>query len=676
MQSLMEDKRLDLDVPLLSVRRHSVPPPVKPSTKLQESAAKTPTPSWRSAVPFYKSDLKSGPVRDPGVVPFVWEQKPGQPKHGVSSRNRLPPVPFLPPGWIPNNEDPDRNFGNPNSIFEDKPMEDAVVMASEELMKVKEEEAEFSDAVETLSRTESFFMNCSLSGLSGIPDAVVPSGSFFTDPQVRDLMMDRFLPAAKAMTTGSPQCPPRKPARVVERVENSEHRLRRVPLPYQHRPNFVARYPHDEIESSDCDDDVNNYEGSGHFTSKACGLLPRLCMKSSFCLLNPMPGMKVGGRQRRLRPSTSRKNSSVLPNNGPLSQAENELWEAVYKHKLRLVAPLQGEGGSQSTTKTNQHRQWSESQTLDGSSCCHSGDSQEAFEILKRNAKYGKSDGYQSFDKDGERYWAKTSGHGSQQGSGILSPTMVNYDLVDSGLMGGIPHSKHSSTDSQKGFRLNETSKSASVVSEVIMDNQRVEEDLGLERHIGFVLQPQSSEVHKSERSAPGMVDQQNAVEHLNCSYGSLLSKVDEQSTINSKIQSLIPPPLPKTPSESWLSRTLPSVSTKIPSGQSSSGIHTLQRKQSVYSYSASHRQESDAKSLESQHPQIPCPAAKQEIPCKPSMPYQCQIPPTAHGEETNIKRAEPLNDQILDLKLSKPPCRQIRFADVLMTPLSPRSEM
>lgn len=684
-QSSMEDKRLDLDVPLLSVRRHSVPPPVKPSAKSQEQAAKPPSPSWRSAVTFYKSDLKSGPVRNPGVVPFLWEQKPGQPKTGASPQNGLPPVPLLPPGWIPNDAEFDEPFSNPNSIRENKPIEHAAVMASEELLEVKEEEDNFSDAVETLSRTESFFMNCSLSGLSGIPDAVVPSRSFSADPQVRNFMMDRFLPAAQAMATGLPQCPPRKPAKLAERVVNGEHRLRRVPLPYQHRPSFIARYPHEEIDSSDGDDDGNNYERSGYFTSKACGLLPRLCMKSSLCLLNPMPGMKVGGRQRRLPPSTNRKISSVLHNNGPLSEAENELWEAVYKHKLRLGIPHQEESGSKSTTKSNQHGQWSNSLTLDGtSSCCHSGGSQEAFvEILKRDTMNGKSDGSEPFDKDGERYWAMSSSHGSQQGSGILSPTMVNSVFGDSGLPVGVSHSKYSSTDSEKGFSTpNETSKSANVVSEVIVDNQRMEENLGLERHNGFVLQPQSSGVHESdlilcsERSAPEVAGQQNAAEHLNCSDGSLLLKVEEQSKINSKFHSLLFPPLPKTPSESWLSRTLPSVSAKIPSGQSSLGIHLLQRKQGFRSSPISPRKESDVKSLESQNLQVPCVVAKLEIPCKPSMPHQCQITPTEHSEETSIERSEPQKDQILDLKPSKPPRRQIRFADVLMRPLSPRSEM
>ncbi|KAI0492912.1 hypothetical protein KFK09_027188 [Dendrobium nobile] len=679
MQSLVEDKRLDLDLPLLSVRRHSVPPPAKSSTKPQEPAMKPSTPSWTSAAPFYKSDLKSGPVRNPGVVPFVWEQKPGQPKTGGAPRNRLPPVPLLPPGWIPSDAEPDGPFSIPNYIGDDKPMEDTAVMAFEELLKVKEEEDNFSDAVETLSRTESFFMNCSLSGISGIPDAAVSSGSFSTDPQVRDLMMHRFLPAAQAMATGSPQCPMRKPAKLVERVEDGENRLRRVPLPYQHRPNFVGRYPHDEFDSSDGDDNGDYYEDSGHFTSKACGLLPRLCMKSSFCLLNPMPGMKVGGRRRGLPPSTSRKISSALHNNGPLSLAENELWEAVYKHKLRLGIPYQGEGGSKSTSKSNQLGQWSDSQTPDGSSsCCHSGGSQEAFvEILnKKDTKNGKGDGSESFDKDGQNYWTMNSSHGSQQGSGFLSPTMANSVHLDSGLLPGIHHSKHNTADTEMAFRTpNEINKSTNG------DNRRMEENLGLERHNGSVLQLQSSGVQESDlilcsgSNASGLVGQQNAVELLDCRDGSLLLKVEEESKINSNFHSLLPPPLPKTPSESWLSRTLPSVSAKIPSGKSSFDIHMLQRKRGFHS-SSTPRLQSNAKPLESQHPQVPFVVAKQEIPCKPSILHQSQITPTEHREDSSIKCSEPQNDQILNMKPSKPPRRQIRFADVLMTPLSPRSEV
>ncbi|XP_020584723.1 uncharacterized protein LOC110027575 [Phalaenopsis equestris] len=649
----MEDKRLDLDIPLLSVRRHSVPTPVKPSTKSQEPAAKPPTLSRRSAVPFYKSDLKSGPVRNPGVVPFVWEKKPGQPKTGVSPRVRPPPVPLLPPGWIPNDAGPDGSFSNPNSIYEGKPMEDAAVMASGELLKVTEVEDSFSEAVETLSRSESFLMNCSISGLSGIPDAFVPSGSFSTDPDVRNLMMDRFLPAAQAMVAGSPQCPPWKPAKVVERVENGEHRLRRVPLPYQHRPYFVARYPRDELGSSDGDDDGDYDEGSGNFASKACGLLPRLCLKNSFCLLNPVTGMKVGGRQRRLPPSTSQKIGSILHDDGPLSQAENELWEAVYKHKLRLGIPFHEEGESKSTTtKSNQHGQLSDSQTLDrSSSCCHSGGSREAFvEILKRDAKNDKSDGSESFDNDGERVYAMSTSHGSRQDSGILSPAMGNSVIVDS-LLVEIPHSKHTSTDSEKGFRsLNETSESAYAVSEVIADNQRMEENPWSERHNGFVLQPQSSGIHDSDLILHSARNQ---------SVGSLPLEVEEQSKTNSNFHFLLPPPLPKTPSESWLLRTLPSVSAKSSSGQSIFGIHTLQRKQGFYASSTPPRQESDAKTLESQHQQVPC-----------------DVVPTEQNKESSIKHSELQNEQIPDIKPSKLPRRQIRFADVLMTPLSPRSEM
>ncbi|KAJ4729655.1 DUF688 family protein [Melia azedarach] len=69
----------------------------------------------------------------------------------------------------------------------------------------------YMDALDTLSRTESFFFNCSVSGVSGLDDVEVkPSGTFSTDPQTRDFMMGRFLPAAKAMTSEAPHYTNRK----------------------------------------------------------------------------------------------------------------------------------------------------------------------------------------------------------------------------------------------------------------------------------------------------------------------------------------------------------------------------------------------------------------------------------------------------------------------------------
>ncbi|KAK8971378.1 hypothetical protein KSP40_PGU021672 [Platanthera guangdongensis] len=334
----MQDTRLDLEAPLLSVRRHSAQPAGNPSTKPEQTAAMKPLkPSWRPAFPFYNSELKSGPVRNPRVVPFVWEQEPGQPKASPDSRHRPAPAPPFPPGRTPNDREPNLIFQDSEIRQVNKPTETPATVASAESVKVEEGDY-FSNAGETLSCTESFFMNCSVSGIS---DVVEVSGTISTDPPARTLMMERFLPAAQAMADSSTQCPPRKPSKMGNRFENGEHELRRSPQPYQHLPNFVARYPCHEIDSVEGDDDEydNNFEVNEHFTSKACGLLPRLCLKSSFCLLNPISGMKVGCR-RPIPRATSHKIYSIMQSNIPLSEAKDELWKSMYKHNISVEIPL------------------------------------------------------------------------------------------------------------------------------------------------------------------------------------------------------------------------------------------------------------------------------------------------------------------------------------------------
>lgn len=671
MQNRTQGSRLDFEAPLISARRRSVPPAVKPEAKLEDPAADIfLANSLRSTVPFYKSELKSGPFRSPGVIPFVWEKKPGQPRAGTASRFRPPPIPLLPPGKIPNDTDPNGPYHELQ--LEKIATETPVAVAAEEFLNEKEED-NFSDAVKALSCTESFFMNCSFSGLSGIPDVVEPSESFSTDPQVRALMMDRFLPAAQAMATSSPQCPPRKPPKQANCVENRKHQLLRAPLPYQHRPNFVAQYPHDKIYSFDGDDDEydDNCKGNGHFTLKACGLLPRLCMKNSFCLLNPLSGMKVGGRHL-LPPSASRKINSIMHSNVPLTQAKNEPWGSVNKLEGGAGIHHQKEGRSKITSKSNQHVQWSNSQALGGSSSCR--DNRETLvEIIKRDIGNEKSDMSDSLVKDGKRYSVMSSSHESQQGSCVFSPKMLKDVLVDSGMLLEVPHSIHGSTGSEIGFKsLNDTSDSASVVSDDRLDNQRMEENLLLEGYDGLVSQPKISRVLETDmglcsiRSSPVVVGQQNAIEHAKSNDGSLFLKGGGRSKNNSSfLHSLLPPPLPKTPSESWLSRTLPSVSTKIPLRQSIFDIHVPSRKQAFHSSSTISREGSYVKPLEPCHLQISSNLCE---------PQQCQVT-LIESEEGSVKHSEP-HGIILDIKPSKPPRRQIRFADVLMTPLSPRSEM
>ncbi|KAM1718245.1 hypothetical protein ACFX11_025984 [Malus domestica] len=233
LKNMMEEKQLDLNQPLLSVRRFSptaVTLEANDKRKTDKSIPKLP-------LPFYKSELKSGPVRHPGSVPFVWEKVPGKPKDERNSQTRgieqPPTTPRLPPGRVLNAkkqaldkcskrtttaQSPTGNvLSNFNNVstFDTKEVTkcDSLKegMDDKDIADSEDGDETYLDALDTLSRSESFYYNCSISGLSGLdgPDAK-PSGTFSTDPQTRDFMMGRFLPAAKAMVSDTPQYATRK----------------------------------------------------------------------------------------------------------------------------------------------------------------------------------------------------------------------------------------------------------------------------------------------------------------------------------------------------------------------------------------------------------------------------------------------------------------------------------
>ncbi|KAL5571047.1 hypothetical protein UlMin_020644, partial [Ulmus minor] len=107
----------------------------------------------------------------------------------------------------------------------------------------------YLDALDTLSRSESFFMNCSVSGLSGYDQDVEPSEPFLADPQTRDFMMGRFLPAAKAMASDSPKYAPRKQQvtweqpRQANKVISGDKQLRAN----QYRQTVLSHYAQDKV---------------------------------------------------------------------------------------------------------------------------------------------------------------------------------------------------------------------------------------------------------------------------------------------------------------------------------------------------------------------------------------------------------------------------------------------
>lgn len=317
LKNLMEDKKLDFNQPLLSVRRVSstaVSSQAENKGKTDNSFPKIPP------LPFYKSELKSGPVRNPGTVPFIWEQTPGKPKDErkaqTLTRERSRIGPKLPPGRVPNVKQQDCDQGSKAMTITQYKPENFLPRSqnissldknvnkyesSKEKMEVKEgsgsEDGDetYLDALDTISRTESFLMDCSISGLSSF-DAKdgKPSGTFSMDPQTRDFMMGRFLPAAKAMASETPQHATWKQPILREQprqVKKLVTRDKRGPLS-QYRSNVVSHHAHD-IGGIESEDEADDYDGSEISSSKVCGLFPRFCFKNSLCLLNPVPGMRM-----------------------------------------------------------------------------------------------------------------------------------------------------------------------------------------------------------------------------------------------------------------------------------------------------------------------------------------------------------------------------------------------
>ncbi|CAI8584020.1 unnamed protein product [Vicia faba] len=310
LKNLMEEKQLDFNRPLLSVRRFS-------STASSENDGKKKiekATSKRTRLPAYKSEFKSGPVSNPGTVPFVWEKSPGRPKNESNLQTKEEPLvaPKLPPGRVLKVEQQDFDKSSKGASVTqsrtDSTVSNSISVASldskeenhdgrkEVVLEKKNsgsdnEDETYQDALETLSRAESVFMNCSVSGLSGCDDREAqPSESFLADQQARDFMIGRFLPAAKAMASETPhtQYASKKPfvrqeqPRLIPTVESV---AKSRPLDQKWR-NILPHYAQNTGQdvSEDESDDNDKYES---YAPKVCGLFPR------FCLLNPLPGLRV-----------------------------------------------------------------------------------------------------------------------------------------------------------------------------------------------------------------------------------------------------------------------------------------------------------------------------------------------------------------------------------------------
>ncbi|KAM5587956.1 hypothetical protein ABKV19_006418 [Rosa sericea] len=307
----MEGRKLNFSAPLLSVRRISATPV---STNADTGKVTPRLANGRHTLPLPKSDFSLEQVTKPVAVPFHWEDIPGRSKEGeelkIQSREAASVTPRLPPGKIVDGKKKPlekeradqkaitpylKSYSSNENAMEAKCSKERVI--ERRASKFEDEVDVYSDAQETLSPpTESFSMNCSATGTNQSHSAnVQPS----IDPQTRDFMMKRFLPAAKAMALETPHVAlkkqqysaPLEQPRQVTRVIRQET----SPLPNQQRSHMELVLYSQYKEEEESEGEVDEYDQPGYISPKGCGLFPRLGLRNSLCPL-PVPAMKAKAR--------------------------------------------------------------------------------------------------------------------------------------------------------------------------------------------------------------------------------------------------------------------------------------------------------------------------------------------------------------------------------------------
>lgn len=586
----MDDKQLNFSRPLLSVRR--VPSILSSETGTDLSKPKIPP------LPSYKSELKSGPIRNAGTVPFVWERSPGRPKDENIPQKlgvEQPPIaPKLPPGRILRNtkEDSDKNPEHPSlskrhgevlngslSVSVLNELESSVdTMDAESSVSGDGDEA-YMDALDTLSRAGSSFINCSVSGVSEVDVLNVnTSETFSTDPQTRDFMMGRFLPAARAMVSETPKYSPKKQSlareqpRQVTKVTSVENRS-----PLRYGFNDISHYALKKDEESDDD-----YDGHGQFPAKICGVLPRFLLKSSLCLLNPVPGTGVRSMRTRVPMSPGSRTHASSSSTGSSCETENEIhldplscpFNPKKLEGSSLYRRLQGRG---LPSTQNELPQSAFSETKE-------------FRTIPMQAKDAEATGYHPIKKDVGTFEHLSSDLRSQgqpeMGSPVIektlhvdivhkveSPNLYSYEFVTTGegAWNDLLKWKNMETHSENGS------------NKVTYYQTDEDEEANLKTSIKVVdlsvqsVADQSNKVSVSEQNRELPDDLSNSAKAAtqnvrNPFETSDPSKAKDIEKSSGGEEFPVPPPLPKSPSDSWLWRTLPSKSSRTPVLQSNLG--------------------------------------------------------------------------------------------------------
>lgn len=648
----MGERKLNFNAPLLSVRRFSSPSASE--DRRNRKRIENPLPNRRLALPLCGSDLELDQVTKPVAIPFNWEKIPGRPKDGSGPEphphKEASVTPRLPPGrFMDIIKQPSKKESDDTDRFRcqivpyssnDKGLSRGGIN-EEGGSDLEDEDGVYSDALDTLSPTDSFSMNYSASGLSGSdgPDEK-PSGTFSTDPQTRDFMLSRFLPAAKAMALGPSRYPSRKQSapteqpREIKRMVSYDRKL----LVNRNGSDTMALCVQKKEEAESEDEDCG-YDYSGHQSAKGCGLLPRLCFKNSFCLLNPVPGIKL-----RAQVAESSAREIARPGKTAYIQSHSQTpqklaWDAVDKPKLRYGA------------RSGELHKVAKKQTGESSRFTRSGELQTTGRLSPYRCSRGagvspyrnetprspfRGVGFLGIPKDVENVKANRFGQyieGTNKNKlvlGSISPAVEKILYVDAVNIPEVSSLSKGSTDSAaedvdtslESRGVEETSTTESVFQEIKCLN--ISNDGGIFEtavSIDADLSPTPAISHQRGQEATmegsgqsqGLEKRSSSFEcskltsEGNLNIGSYqILKADEIGNANaSDEQCPVRPPLPKSPSESWLWRTLPSISSGNPFSHLKLGTRTLLRKQDPKTSSPNAKWETIVKSSRLHHDHV-----------------------------------------------------------------------
>nr|GMD04472.1 uncharacterized protein LOC109162477 [Ipomoea batatas] len=639
----MEKKQLNFNAPLISVRRMSSIVS-QPEEVIRKTIGKAP-PNRLQSLPVLKCKRDMGEVTKPAAVPFVWEQTPGRRKaeneRKTYAYEEPSTTPKLPPGRM---RDSIRFYSgerprSSQNIYNAQPWNDhaALLDSLVESMCTKGEsdgesgDDDYSDANDTLSPSESLSLNCSISGLSGYQGLdVKPSGAFSVDVQTRDFMMSRFLPAAKAVVLETPQYVPKKELVVAEQPKPPVKKVAPVekkPLPIQkYEPHIISHYSkYTENIASESEDemDENVTEKQHKRSGISWKLFPRLCVKNSLCLLSPLPGMRSRSRAPSPAPTPPppAKDIKRLTRNGysgPLNMPrkaysgplDKQVCEAMYNKRFH---PLSGELYKVADNKraSNQLPGYGDLYRSDGLSPHRNSRSgaispyrnvaprspfNEGARFLGVPREVEKASGYVQDTPRKSTGKIASDSRGSVEEKTVYVDSVNNVEIPRSDLASSKP--KSAVTGSNENLKK-------------LIRNIRVEENRAAKSCTQHVkgpnvvdvrrkFNPESLELAEKVLASTtcvsklrGLTEKKDAKlsSDSNQQFGSSELAIVCTNTGNedNSSESPLPPPLPKSPSESWLWRTLPSVPLQNPQKPRSNATKTATKWETIVKSSNLH---------------------------------------------------------------------------------------